>query len=501
MTDPLRIHLSLVSHTNIGKTTLARTLLMRDVGEIADRAHVTETTDDYVLARAIDGSELVLWDTPGFGNSVQLAKRLEGRANPVGWFFSEVWDRFTNKAFWLDQRAVRHIRDTASIVLYLVNVEEVPARSPYVPAEMKILSWIGKPVIVLLNQMGPPREAKLEAAEIDVWRQSLAPYDFVKDVLPMDAFARCWVQESALFDAIGRALPTELQAAFSELRTVWLRGRRAIYSNSVEAIARHIRLLLCASEPVPAPSLKERALNVAKRLGLAKSDPETRDALADAQAALASEAADSFCALTNKLIDVNGLSGKGVSKEILRRMKTDWHLATYSVDAASAAAIGTGLGAASGAAAAGFTVDAASGGLSLGLGTLIGGLIGYADALYTQIPGENEYSSSNDYNGNGSVTITGCTVLDMTVDKNGATGASVGGFLGGIGKHIVSKTGATYSVTTTIDEVSAFPEGFESIGKELTINDSTGSNSTAQSLDAIPAAAFEGESDEENTAA
>ena len=68
--DSLRIHLSLVSHTNIGKTTLARTLLMRDVGEIADRAHVTETTDDYLLARGQDGSELILWDTPGFGNSV-----------------------------------------------------------------------------------------------------------------------------------------------------------------------------------------------------------------------------------------------------------------------------------------------------------------------------------------------------------------------------------------------------------------------------------------------
>ena len=132
---------------------------------------------------------------------------------------------------------------------------------------------------------------------------------------------------------------------------------------------------------------------------------------------------------------------------------------------------------------------------------LIGGLIGYADALYTQIQGENEYSSSNDYNGNGSVTITGCTVLDMTVDKNGATGASVGGFLGGIGKHVVSKTGAAYSVTTTIDEVSAFPEGFESIGKELAMNDSTASNSAARSLNAMPAAAFEDESDEENTAA
>ena len=132
---------------------------------------------------------------------------------------------------------------------------------------------------------------------------------------------------------------------------------------------------------------------------------------------------------------------------------------------------------------------------------LIGGLIGYADALYTQIQGENEYSSSNDYNGNGSVTITGCTVLDMTVDKNGATGASVGGFLGGIGKRVVSKTGTEYSVTTNIDATNTFPEGFENIGKELTINDSTASNSAARSLDAMPAAAFEDESDEENTAA
>lgn len=62
--DPLRVHLSLVSHTNIGKTTLARTLLSRDVGEVADRPHVTETTDDYVLARDPAGCELVLWDTP-----------------------------------------------------------------------------------------------------------------------------------------------------------------------------------------------------------------------------------------------------------------------------------------------------------------------------------------------------------------------------------------------------------------------------------------------------
>ena len=133
---------------------------------------------------------------------------------------------------------------------------------------------------------------------------------------------------------------------------------------------------------------------------------------------------------------------------------------------------------------------------------LIGGLIGYADALYTQIPGENEYSSSRDYVGNGSVTIAGCTVSGMTVNnKNDATGITTGGLIGGIGKCVVSKNGTEYSVTTDIDEVSTFPEGFMSIGKELTMNDSTASNSAARSLDAMPAAAFEDESDEENTAA
>ena len=370
--DPLRIHLSLVSHTNIGKTTLARTLLMRDVGEVADRAHVTETTDDYVLARGPDGSELVLWDTPGFGNSVALARRLEGRSNPVGWLLSEVWDRFTNKAFWLDQRAVAHIRDVSSVVLYLVNIAELPEKTPYIGAEMKILSWIGKPVVVLLNQMGRPQEPEKEAAAVDAWRRSLAPYGFVKSVLPMDAFARCWIQEERLFNAIGEALPDDKKAAYRTLQSVWRRSRQAAYAGSVDAMARHLRHALAGHVELPAPSLKDRAIHMGRRFGFFKNE---HDALADAQAALAAQAADGFCSLTDRLISINGLKGAGVSKEIFRRMKTDWNLAVYSIDPQSAAAIGTGIGAASGA-AAGLAVDLSTAGLSLGVGTLIGGLIG-----------------------------------------------------------------------------------------------------------------------------
>ncbi|HEU5284054.1 MAG TPA: GTPase domain-containing protein, partial [Burkholderiales bacterium] len=73
--DESTINLSLVSHTNVGKTTLARTLLRRDIGEVRDRAHVTEAAEAHVLIETGQGDVLRLWDTPGFGDSARLLKR------------------------------------------------------------------------------------------------------------------------------------------------------------------------------------------------------------------------------------------------------------------------------------------------------------------------------------------------------------------------------------------------------------------------------------------
>ena len=49
------IALSLISHTNVGKTTLARTLLGKDVGTVRDAQHVTLEAASYPL---IPDSEL-----------------------------------------------------------------------------------------------------------------------------------------------------------------------------------------------------------------------------------------------------------------------------------------------------------------------------------------------------------------------------------------------------------------------------------------------------------
>ena len=70
------VTLSLISHTNAGKTTLARTLLAADVGEVRDAPHVTTRAEMFTLIESAAGDQLLLWDTPGFGDSARLARRL-----------------------------------------------------------------------------------------------------------------------------------------------------------------------------------------------------------------------------------------------------------------------------------------------------------------------------------------------------------------------------------------------------------------------------------------
>jgi len=122
------ITLSLISHTNVGKTTLARTLLRRDVGDVRDAAHVTDAATGYTLIESPAGDILQLWDTPGFGDSVRLLKRLRQSGNPLGWFLTQAWDRFTDRPFF-SSHAVRNVRDEADVVLYLVNAGRTP-RAP-----------------------------------------------------------------------------------------------------------------------------------------------------------------------------------------------------------------------------------------------------------------------------------------------------------------------------------------------------------------------------------
>ena len=365
---PTSIALSLVSHTNAGKTTLARTLPGRDIGEVRDAPHVTEFADVFTMLETPHGETLRLWDTPGFGDSVRLAKRLRASSGAMGWFLSEVWDRWRDRPFWASQQALRNVRDEADVMLYLVNASEAPEAAGYVQPEMELLAWVGKPVIVLLNQLGAPRAAALEGADVEQWRRHLAAFAHVKAVLPLDAFARCWVQEGGLLQAIEVALAGERRALMGRLRSAWENQRLTTFEASVASIAASLARLAAAFEVVPdAGSLRSKLRSVGAALGVGASEESPAAA---AQKKLAERMTEEVRGNTLALIRLHGLDGQ-VQAEILSRLAT--HFETrLRLDEGKAAVWG---GLVTGA-LAGLKADVLSGGLTLGGGLIAGGLLG-----------------------------------------------------------------------------------------------------------------------------
>ncbi len=362
------ISLSLVSHTNAGKTTLARTLLGRDVGEVRDAPHVTEFADVFTMLETPAGEQLLLWDTPGFGDTLRLVKRLRSTANPIGWLVSEVWDRWRDRPFWASQQAMRNVRDEADAMLYLVNASESPEAAGYVAPEMELLGWIAKPVVVLLNQLGAPRADGQEAADLERWRRHLAPFTHVKAVLPLDAFARCWVQEGTLLRTIETALPADRQALMGRLRAAWWAQRLATFEAAMGSLAASLARLAGAFEVVPDPaSFKARLRRVGTAIGIGDAE---QSPTALAQKALAERLDAEVRDNTGELIALHGLEGQA-QREILTRLAT--HFETrLRMDEGKAALWG---GVVSGA-LVGLKADLLSGGLTLGGGLLAGGLIG-----------------------------------------------------------------------------------------------------------------------------
>jgi hypothetical protein len=367
-TSPSSITLSLISHTNIGKTTLARTLLRRDVGQVLDQAHVTLQNEQFVLLETSDGSRLSLWDTPGFGNSHKLLSRLQGLTNPIGWFVAQVWDRLADKSFWCSQQAIRNVREEADVVLYLVNATEDPSMAGYLKPELDLLTWLNKPVIVLVNQTGlidPQQQRQLESH----WKQHWVTQEVIKDVMSLDAFTRCWVQEGVLWDRITHALPPEKQPTMERLEKAWSATHRQIFDSSMNHLA---RLLI--------ETALDGELLHPETTGLSKKHLIKR-----AVHALDQRLAQRISAITTHLIGLHGLTGdvvhtlqSRIEDVTVPGERKPWEEETF-------------WGALASGAAAGLASDLATGGLSHGALTIGGAILGgLAERAYAKSQEEGD---------------------------------------------------------------------------------------------------------------
>ncbi|MFO1437352.1 MAG: DUF3482 domain-containing protein [Verrucomicrobiaceae bacterium] len=352
------VTLSLISHTNAGKTTLARTLLRSDIGEVRDAPHVTLFNESYTLLNDA-GSVLRLWDTPGFGDSARLLKRLKRERNPVLWFLSQTWDRITDKPLWCSQQALKNVREEADVVLYLVNAAEPPDAATYIDSEMEILSWVSKPVVVLLNQTGQPQAPEVEAGEIEAWRTHLTKYKLVREVLTLDAFARCWVQEDKLMAALAPLMEGSRIATFQHIKKAWHQRNLDTFRSSARLLSEQLTAALMDGVEVRAETLLER-------IGWQRE--ELNREYNDARQKLASQLADRVEQTTNKLIEAHGLSG-AAEKELSQVARDHFHL-PQGVNESIWGVLGSFAGGAMG----GLIADLKLGGLTFGGGALIGGL-------------------------------------------------------------------------------------------------------------------------------
>jgi hypothetical protein len=359
------IELVLASHTNIGKTSLARTLLGRDVGDVRDEAHVTQFSDRYTWQEAAQGESLKLWDTPGFGDSQRLLKRLQKSGTFTGWLLTEVWDRWLHPGFHFSQKVLRTVQDEADVVLYLVSAAEPPEAAAYLDSEMKLLECIEKPVIVLINQLGSDQGMAQEAADVQQWQNFCADYPHVVSVLPLDAFARCWVQEFVLLEAIQTALKEqESRSLMARLIVAWKSDGLQVFDQSMQVLANCVAHCAVARQPVAdSGNLGTVARGLMKKANTPRKQQGAERALSKAMASDTEQALTELAKLYRLDATVeNDIAGdmghvyhprKGVSENKVTLL----------------GAVLTGM-------LSGLAADIAVGGLSLGSGMIIGGIAG-----------------------------------------------------------------------------------------------------------------------------
>lgn len=351
-----QITLALVSHTNVGKTTLARTLLRRDVGEVLDRAHVTEESISYTLLD-VPAGRLVLWDTPGFGDSVRLLARLRQHDRPLVWFLQQLWDRVADRPLWCSQQAALTIRQQADVVLYLVNATEEPEEAGYVAPELELLEWLGCPVVLLLNQTGEQQWAPERLDQrIAVWRRHVERWSVVGDVVALDAFTRCWVEEGLLLERVARRLDQPARATMIALARAWGERHLEVFDRSMGAIARHLATAAADREVLP----ERRAL----ALAAAKTDR------VQAMERLGTRLERSTAELVRTLLGFHGLEGDAI--EALERELDAFQVRGELLEPERGALVGGVLSGAVG----GLAADLLAGGLTFGGGVLAGAILG-----------------------------------------------------------------------------------------------------------------------------
>lgn len=350
MTEQPTLQIAVVGHTNVGKTSLLRTLI-RDVnfGEVED---MPGTTRQVQGAHIMLGTQtaLLLFDTPGIEDSIGLldyleqlsshSQRLDG-PDRIRLFLESP----EASALYEQEARVLHKLLSCHAGLYVVDVRE-PVLAKH-RDELAILSSCARPLLPILNFVAS------DTARTQEWRDALARVG-LHSSLAFDSMSPPLDGEEKLYQALSLLL-SPYQHILLELQEQSSRQREARHASSINLIA---SMLLDVAALRMRTSIETDTL--AKKIALQQSRVREREQ-----------------ACVNALLSLFQFRRDDYLSSPLPLNEGRWELDLFSPQALQHFGVHVSMGIAAGA-AAGATVDVLSAGLSLGTGMAIGAIAGGA---------------------------------------------------------------------------------------------------------------------------
>jgi GTPase Era involved in 16S rRNA processing len=159
---PQKINIAVSGNTNVGKTTLIRTLMKASIGEVRDAANVTTTCQSYQF----DSLQAIFTDTPGFQNPSDTEEYFYELDEDPTYKLSQ---RRQDKLIF-DLEAIKAL-DGIDAVIYVVSLAAVPDDS--FSSEISLIKRKCSKIVAVINQYQQQCKATNEVAcknRIEQWK-------------------------------------------------------------------------------------------------------------------------------------------------------------------------------------------------------------------------------------------------------------------------------------------------------------------------------------------
>ncbi len=358
---PLPIEIVVVGHTNVGKTSLLRTLTrQRNFGEVSDRPGTTRHVDRINLR--VDGATAVrFYDTPGLEDAVALQHYLAhlpgALDNPVERVRAFLAGPEAHAAFEQEAKVLRKTLEVDAAI-YVVDCRQ--ELLPKYRSEIALLCACARPVMPVLNFIAA---AGGRAAE---WVNLLAGFN-LHIVMQFDAVAPYAGSERQLFQDL----------------IVLLRPRQVELRAVVDYLARQAADRLAAVATLAARLLVHAA---GVRLVLSADALARPQSRLDAVLGLRADLAKQMGACVQAMLAVYGFRPDEADVALATWTGGRWETDLFHPEVLSDAGRKLGKGAAVGA-AVGLMADVVLAGMSLGAATALGAAVGgVASQGFGQMP-------------------------------------------------------------------------------------------------------------------